>query len=59
MYSSLPSVAELSGGKYTHVTHAESKATVSEYAKSQLGNVTLLYPGEPSSCLPACEGRAR
>ncbi|KPV74509.1 uncharacterized protein RHOBADRAFT_44998 [Rhodotorula graminis WP1] len=45
VYSSLPSVDKISRGKYKHVTHAESKATVSEYAQSQLPNVTLLYPG--------------
>ncbi|GAA5839396.1 hypothetical protein JCM9279_005926 [Rhodotorula babjevae] len=45
VYSSLPSVFKISNGKYKHVTHAESKATVSAYAQSQLPAVTLLYPG--------------
>ncbi|BGP41202.1 hypothetical protein JCM10449v2_005176 [Rhodotorula kratochvilovae] len=45
VYSSLPSIAKLSGGKYTHVTHFESKATVAEYAQKQLRNVTLVVPG--------------
>ncbi|GAA5826883.1 hypothetical protein JCM3770_003359 [Rhodotorula araucariae] len=44
VYSSLPSIAKLSGGKYTHVTHFESKATVAEYAQAQLRNVTLVMP---------------
>ncbi|GAA5908123.1 hypothetical protein JCM8208_003696 [Rhodotorula glutinis] len=45
VYSSLPSVDKISDGKYKHVTHAESKAIVSEYAQSQLPCVTILYPG--------------
>ncbi|GAA6017684.1 hypothetical protein JCM8202_000378 [Rhodotorula sphaerocarpa] len=45
VYSALPSLAELSGGRFTHAAHWESKAVVAEYAKARLPALTLLYPG--------------
>ena len=34
IYSSLPNMSKLSGGKYTHVYYADSKAVAEEYGKS-------------------------
>lgn len=36
IWSSLPSITEISGGKYTHVWHSESKAEATKYVKESL-----------------------
>ncbi|BGO92598.1 hypothetical protein NBRC10512_004304 [Rhodotorula toruloides] len=45
VYSSLPSIAKASGGKYTHVVPFEHKAEIEQYAKEKLDNMTVLIPG--------------
>ncbi|BGP01092.1 hypothetical protein NBRC10513v2_004895 [Rhodotorula toruloides] len=45
IYSSLPSIAKASGGKYTHVFPFENKAKIEQYAKEKLEDVTVLIPG--------------
>ncbi|GAA6028693.1 hypothetical protein JCM8097_007350 [Rhodosporidiobolus ruineniae] len=45
VFSSLPSIAQASGGKFTGVLHYEMKAQVEQYAKEQLANVTVVVPG--------------
>lgn len=45
IWSSLPSIAKLSGGKYSRVFFAESKAVVEQYARDHLQHVTALLPG--------------
>ncbi|BGP25722.1 translation initiation factor IF-2 [Rhodotorula toruloides] len=45
VYSSLPSIAKASGGKYTNVVPFEHKAQIEEYAKEKLDNVTILIAG--------------
>ncbi|KAJ7696684.1 hypothetical protein B0H17DRAFT_1197792 [Mycena rosella] len=43
IFSSLPSVTKLSGGKYKNVAHCDEKAAVEEYLKSSgLANASLL-----------------
>lgn len=44
IYSSLNYLSELSGGKYTRVTHEDAKAIVASYATEQLEAVTILIP---------------
>lgn len=39
IFSGLPNVTKLSGGKYTHIVHFDSKADVVDYARSQLPTV--------------------
>lgn len=46
IYSSLNYLSELSGGKYTHVTHEDAKAIIARYAKEHLEAVTILIPRE-------------
>ncbi|KAJ7704997.1 hypothetical protein B0H17DRAFT_1326445 [Mycena rosella] len=46
IFSSLPSITKLSGGKYQNVVHYEDKAAVEEYLKSSgLPNASLLLGG--------------
>ncbi|KAJ7133471.1 hypothetical protein C8R44DRAFT_611698 [Mycena epipterygia] len=46
IFSSLPSIAKLSGGKYKNVLHYDQKAVVEEYLKSSgLANASLLLGG--------------
>ncbi|KAJ7705000.1 hypothetical protein B0H17DRAFT_1326448 [Mycena rosella] len=46
IFSSLPSITKLSGGKYQNVVHYEDKAAVEEYLKSSgLLNASLLLGG--------------
>ncbi|BGO92578.1 hypothetical protein NBRC10512_000500 [Rhodotorula toruloides] len=45
VYSSLPSIAKASGGKYTRVVPFENKAEIEQYAKEKLDNMTVLIPG--------------
>ncbi|KAJ8293770.1 NmrA-like family domain-containing protein 1 [Rhodotorula toruloides] len=45
VYSSLPSIAKASGGKYTRVAPFEHKAEIEQYAKEKLDNMTVLIPG--------------
>ncbi|KAK7048077.1 NmrA domain-containing protein [Favolaschia claudopus] len=46
IWSSLPSIAKLSGGKYTNAVHYEEKAAVQEYlATSELIHASLHLPG--------------
>ncbi|KAJ6544277.1 hypothetical protein B0H19DRAFT_1309568 [Mycena capillaripes] len=45
IFTSLPSMAKLSGGKYTNVVHYEQKVAVQEYLKSSgLMHASLLLP---------------
>ncbi|KZV97920.1 NAD(P)-binding protein [Exidia glandulosa HHB12029] len=41
IFSGLPAVTKLSGGKFSHVVHFDSKAEVVEYARSQLPTVDV------------------
>ncbi|EGU11344.1 translation initiation factor IF-2 [Rhodotorula toruloides ATCC 204091] len=50
VYSSLPSIAKASGGKYPHVFPFENKAEIEEYAKEKLDNMTVLIPGCALPC---------
>jgi hypothetical protein len=45
VYSTLPSMAQASDGKYTHVTSWEGKYRIGKYAQEQLEGVTLVIPG--------------
>ncbi|KZV78694.1 NAD(P)-binding protein, partial [Exidia glandulosa HHB12029] len=45
VFSGLPSVSKLSGGKYTRVVHWDSKAHIVEYARSQLPTVVDVQGG--------------
>ncbi|GAA5907809.1 hypothetical protein JCM8208_001952 [Rhodotorula glutinis] len=45
IWSGLPSVAKLSGGKFPRIFHFEGKAVVEAYAREQLEHVTVLLPG--------------
>ncbi|BGP41366.1 hypothetical protein JCM10450v2_005408 [Rhodotorula kratochvilovae] len=45
IWSGLPSVGKLSGGKFPGIFYFETKAVVEAYAKEQLEHVTVLYPG--------------
>ncbi|GAA5889657.1 hypothetical protein JCM6882_007095 [Rhodosporidiobolus microsporus] len=45
VYSSLPSIKELSGGQLTRCTVVEAKAPIERYAREQLAAVTALLPG--------------
>ncbi|GAA5910309.1 hypothetical protein JCM6882_003248 [Rhodosporidiobolus microsporus] len=45
VYSSLPSITKLSGGKFTSAGPFDAKAAVADYAIKQLENVTLLFAG--------------
>ncbi|KZV94016.1 NAD(P)-binding protein [Exidia glandulosa HHB12029] len=41
IFSGLPHVSKLSGGKFSHVAHFDSKAEIVEYARSQLPTVDV------------------
>ncbi|KAJ7075321.1 hypothetical protein B0H15DRAFT_894311 [Mycena belliarum] len=46
IFSSLPSIEKISGGKYKHVIHYDQKAIVEEYLKSSgLANASILLGG--------------
>ncbi|GAA5942190.1 hypothetical protein JCM3775_001348 [Rhodotorula graminis] len=45
IWSGLPSVAKLSGGKFPRIFHFEGKAVIETYAREQLEHVTVLLPG--------------
>lgn len=45
VYSSLPSIAKLTGGEITTVYPFEAKSVVEEYARSELENSTFVIPG--------------
>lgn len=45
IYSSLPSIAKASGGKFTNVKAFDNKAEIEQYAKEKLDNLTVLIPG--------------
>ncbi|GAA5885624.1 hypothetical protein JCM6882_007499 [Rhodosporidiobolus microsporus] len=45
VYSTLPSVKEITGGKYTQVHIFDHKVQVAEYAKQQLDTVTFIVAG--------------
>jgi len=47
IYSSLPSISKLSGGKLTHATHFDGKNNVEQYIRTQLPQLkaAFVYPG--------------
>ncbi|GAA6006859.1 uncharacterized protein JCM10292_005476 [Rhodotorula paludigena] len=45
VYSGLPSIAELSDGKYTAATHWEAKNRIAQYAETHLKAVSVLNTG--------------
>jgi hypothetical protein len=45
VYSSLPSIKERSEGKYSEVTHHESKVEIEKFAKDKLESVTTIIAG--------------
>ncbi|GJN90005.1 hypothetical protein Rhopal_003000-T1 [Rhodotorula paludigena] len=48
VYSGLPSIAELSDGKYTAATHWEAKHRTAQYAETRLKAVSVLHTGDTS-----------
>lgn len=48
VYSSLPSIGQLSEGRFVRVFPFEAKYKIEKYAREQLEHVTALIPGQVS-----------
>lgn len=46
VFSSLPNIAEASGGRFTKVYHMDNKAAIEKVARAELDGFTSLIPGE-------------
>lgn len=46
VYSSLPSIGQLSEGRFVRVFPFEAKYKIEKYAREQLEHVTALIPGQ-------------
>ncbi|KAJ7611434.1 NAD(P)-binding protein [Mycena polygramma] len=73
VWSGLPSISKLSGGKYVHVYHFDAKAVVTEYGrvlwtnflimrlllkKQEDGSFTVPFPSKPTARVPFIEAVA-